>query len=255
MKNLKNFFSSIFLGVLAVSPLIAMKKSCDDDSSFARREHLVAKLTAARQAEEAKRQQPKEEAKTQEQKEAATAKLFAGIWYDRDDVVKKAIEEGADLNAQDETGYGALHFATLMQRPHVVPGLIEAGIDLNARINGWPSVIGPVMHHKPGEGLIIALKESGTDAEAVNNVTALHLAVSQESWFITYCLIRCGADINAKDSLGRTPQEWAQERGWLLSYSIIVTAASSGGAFNPKPKNLTDWIEQYNKAIPHGGNY
>ena len=83
--------------------------------------------------------------------------------------VKKAIEEGADINARYKDGWTPLmHAARYNQDPEVTKILIDAGADINARDkDGWT----PLMHAAGNQNpeVIKVLLDAGADGKAKSN--------------------------------------------------------------------------------------
>ena len=120
-------------------------------------------------------------------------------------LMRRLLEKGADITAQDDDGCDALFYATCSHRLEVVQLLLEYGADVN-RIyrrskfrNG-----GTALHEAARIGLAdiaCLLVEAGVDVNAVNEdgATALHEAVSAgvDSIAVIDLLLSHGVDINA----------------------------------------------------------
>ena len=123
--------------------------------------------------------------------------------------VKKAIANGANVNAKGFRSYGSL----------VKPPLHEAAS----------------RGHKEIVQLLIA-KGANVKAKTDDGNTPLHSAAAKEHENIAELLIAKGADVNAKDHKGRTPLHWATGTGWQGGYEIAKLLISKGADVNVNSK-------------------
>lgn len=87
---------------------------------------------------------------------------------------RKAIEQGADLEAKDPgTGASVLHYAVMRGNPEILQLLLSKGVDVNSRTK--------------------------------NGTTPLHTAVLYNRYEVAETLLNKGADVDAKSSSGATP--------------------------------------------------
>ena len=125
------------------------------------------------------------------------------------DVLRAAIEHGADLNAADADQHTALHLAVLCNRMKPIVVLAKAGANMDARAkNGWTP-----LHFAADalnlEALTILLKH-GARADAKNRYlrSSLHLAATragmQGAAEVVDALLRSGADETIVNDHGKT---------------------------------------------------
>lgn len=111
-------------------------------------------------------------------KRKAGALLLQGAINSQDDI-KKAIDEGADVNVRDDDGSTPLHYTAVGVNVEMTEFLLEHGADVNAR------------------------DYSGR--------TPLHRAAYIGRTEMAEFLLEKGADVNARDDYGATPLRAAQE--------------------------------------------
>ncbi len=102
------------------------------------------------------------------------------------------LQNGADINLEDNSGSTLLHFAAEARTPDEIQVLLDAGADVHARTK---------------EGL-----------------TPLFRAATRfwNSSHVIYHLVRVGADVHAVDKRGRTPLHWAAMHGTLDNAGMII---------------------------------
>lgn len=101
-------------------------------------------------------------------------RLFEAARDNITEAVKKALEDGADVNAKNKNSYSPLHFAARWGNTDIATMLIEKGADVNVRVG-------------------------------VNGITPLHRAAIYENKETAKLLMEKGADVNARDENGITP--------------------------------------------------
>ena len=106
--------------------------------------------------------------------------------------IKKLINEGADVNAEDEEGLTPLQMAVIrLNGPHATRSFPYRGDPEVAKF----------------------LVENGADmtARAPGGATILHLAADAHNAEMAQFLIEKGADINATDNEGKTPLQYVKK--------------------------------------------
>ena len=148
------------------------------------------------------------------------SKLRSAIKEGSIENVKKAIANGANVNAKGYRSYGSLvkpplHYAAQYGHMEIVQLLISKGANVKAK----------------------------TD----DGNTPLHSAAAKEHKEISELLIAKGADVNAKDNKGRTPLHWATGTGWQGGYEITESLISKGANVNAKDYKH-NWTPLHNAA-------
>jgi len=134
---------------------------------------------------------------------------------DYKEIVKLFIENGADVNAKDSSGWTPLHFARDID---IAILLIEKGADVNAKDESGSTplhaIVG-VLTSKNKKETILMLLKNGANINAKDNsgLTPLHLAAKYGRSYeeLLPLLIENRADINAKTNDGKTPLDLAAE--------------------------------------------
>ena len=110
--------------------------------------------------------------------------------------VSASLDAGADVNAQDQSGYSPLHYAAAFNsNPAVVKTLLKAGADLQAKDHEWgatPLHWGAWASKNPS--VIAALLENGADPNVQDKGggTPLHAAaLKQQQSCHTDCIAGC----------------------------------------------------------------
>ena len=147
-------------------------------------------------------------------------------------VVTFLIEHGANVELQDNNGETALHYA--VDSCDVLSFLIRNGADVNSRTyyKYTPLIIAS---RKGLVNVVTFLIEHGAklDLQDKEGRTALHHAVEfdrgGDSCDVLSCLIRNGADVNARTNDNSTPLMIASKKGHLNEVNFLVEHGANMG--------------------------
>ncbi len=121
-------------------------------------------------------------------------------------IIKLLIDNGFDINAQDESGVQLIHLAVRGESLEIVQWLIEHGAKLNARDKMGKE---PIHYAAESENLeaVQWLVGRGVNSNAQDNngQTPLHYAAKVGCLLTVQYLVERGADVNAQDRAGNTP--------------------------------------------------
>ncbi|KAL4879314.1 hypothetical protein BJY04DRAFT_220170 [Aspergillus karnatakaensis] len=183
--------------------------------------------------------------------------------------VKRALDEGQDINGQDDRGLTALYLAADAKALPIVKFLLQHGANPNIDTRNFRPILHKAVQsgslemvnaclehaadisHCDGSGepalhravrdefplIVETLLIHGANANARNKFgwTPLHVSGSENSSDTAELLITHGADVNARDCDGRTPIYHAVKwKSWnvmdlLLSQGAEVNAQDNGG--------------------------
>ena len=198
--------------------------------------------------------------------ENLTNNLFKAVEQKESDQIKKLIQKGINLNAQDSQGRTALMIATYNKDYDAAKILIDAGANVNIQDNmknnpylyasaeGYSDILlltiqagadTKVTNRYGGTGLIPAsehgyvdvvkmlLTKTDVDVNHVNNLgwTALLEAIilnngNEMQQKTVQLLIEHGADVNLADGEGVTPLEHAKQKGFKEIEKILIEAGA-----------------------------
>ncbi len=164
--------------------------------------------------------------------------IFQAIEMEDIDAAMKFINEGIDINVQDDTGATPLHWAAHQDLYDLVKILEEKGANIYAHDNdGWTP-----LHWAKSKKVLELLISKGADINTRDQYgqTPLHgLAMDGTPELIDY-LISCGASINAREAFGKTPLHFAATKG---NDRVVTFLLSKGAQVNEK--------EEYGKTSLH----
>ena len=162
----------------------------------------------------------------------ATGGLFDAAREGTEAEVKAVLEAGADVNARDEGGRTALHWAAWKNEPTVVKALLDAGAKTNPRDidHGFTPLLDAA--YNPNPSVIEALIEAGANANARGRGgwTGLHAAAWNANPAAAEALLAAGADPNARDEGGGTPLHAAAEDAHLSVIEALLAADADPNA-------------------------
>jgi ankyrin repeat protein len=184
--------------------------------------------------------------------------IASGSWAFADDIhefaqkgdlegVKSLIEKDPELvNAKDEDGRTALHWACRGVHLDVVKFLVEKGADVNAEDN---NKIVPLhsLATRNSAAAIAVLVDNGADVDFKDygGNTALHYAAMSDAADAVVILTKAGADIENRENYSRTPLILcARERGGPKTIKVLLEAGAEVNAqdkFGAAALNLAAW--------------
>ena len=145
------------------------------------------------------------------------------------DVVQVLIDAGADIEKENSQGYTPLLFACVKGFLDTVKVLVQAGAELRvAGADGDTCLIAASREgHTETVRYLVGLEQVDVDQEGgPDATTALHEAVDKNHADVVQVLIDAGADIEKRDSVGRTPLILACVRGCLDAVKVLVQAGA-----------------------------
>ena len=90
------------------------------------------------------------------------------------EITKFALDNSANINFQDQSGYTSLHFCALYKYSEITDLLIEKGVDVNIRDeHGNPPIWTAIFNAKGDFSIVRKLYKAGADIETKNKQTKM----------------------------------------------------------------------------------
>ncbi|MEP6963773.1 MAG: ankyrin repeat domain-containing protein, partial [Acidobacteriota bacterium] len=128
---------------------------------------------------------------------------------DMAEFAQRLLQQNSDLAYERYSGRTLLHAASAAGHLPIVVELLKLGVDPNIQDAGGHTPLYSVANECPGGGPVVkALMQFGANVDACDGVkrcTALHMAARRDNVEAAEALLECGANIEARDSLGETP--------------------------------------------------
>ncbi len=177
---------------------------------------------------------------------------------DEDLVRSLVLEQGANIEAQDDDWMTPLQLAVYKNKINVARVLLGSCANVEAQCKFWGASQPPLFLavSAGNEEMIRLLLESGAEIEGTNFMqhTALCLAAKDGAGGAVELLLAKGADIEAKDKAKCTPLWWAAFQGHA---DVITTLLGHGASRDAKARNgatvydaarrkthIVEWLKQ-----------
>ncbi|KAI0137788.1 ankyrin [Hypoxylon sp. NC0597] len=177
------------------------------------------------------------------------------------DIVKVLLEHGATVDARTWTEYTPLIFAAQKGHTEVLAVLLDAGADINActSAKALQDVFYTAVHKAASlascESLHLLVAKGGSVTRtAVNNTTALHIAVKRGLRINALILCAFGCSPLVRDSDGKTASNYANELHEPLRHEIrgiMNEWYSRRGEMSPLRANLGKFLDSAGKVNSH----
>ncbi|KAI9350784.1 DHHC palmitoyltransferase-domain-containing protein, partial [Obelidium mucronatum] len=144
----------------------------------------------------------------------------------------------------DKQGYNSLHLTAHTGHAMLAVYLITMGMDVDSLDTmGRTSLMWAAYQGNSEDTMRVLLKFNALiDRTDSTGMTALHWAVVSNHLKFAKILIDAGASTDMKDPQGKTPADWAQEKGFLPSYERILSHAKNSPRKAPFSPAVTNRI-------------
>jgi len=145
--------------------------------------------------------------------------------------VRKCLQDGTDINSQEDFCCTALHAAANGGRKDVAEFLISRGADIDAKdTSGMTPLYYAAMHNYEDIADLLLAKGADVDAKDASNWTLLNYAMWDQSDNAIRLLISKGANINAKDINGFCMLTWAIWWGGQDTVELLISKGADVNA-------------------------
>ena len=132
------------------------------------------------------------------------------------------LDQGINVNIQDDYGWTSLHFACRYNRVEIVKLLLDNGINANIQDNhGWTPLHWVCVCNSVEAAKL--LLNNGTNINMQNNygTTPLHFACENNSVEIVKLLMDNGANVNIQNNWGNTPLQTALKHNFTECIKLL----------------------------------
>jgi len=158
------------------------------------------------------------------------------------------IRHGADLNVAGGAGYTALHLAASRERMDIATLLLDSGADVNAVGMGGESPLTFAAGRNNAEMVTLFLKRGASFQNAYGEDRAIVRASGHEDSNVVKLLLDAGADPNTRGSLGRRPLIHAAEFGSYEVCRLLLEAGADPTLVDGLDRRAVDYAREREDA-------
>ena len=157
--------------------------------------------------------------------------LQAAAAHDAESVVQLLLKAGADVNAQGGVYRSALQVAVLRGAESVVPLLLKEGAEVNAQGGRYGSAL-QAAARLGAESLVPLLLKAGADVNAQEGEygSALQVAAARGAESVVQLLLKAGADVNAQGGRYGSALQAAAATGAASVIQLLLKAGADVNA-------------------------
>ncbi|MDR1376724.1 MAG: ankyrin repeat domain-containing protein [Synergistaceae bacterium] len=180
--------------------------------------------------------------------------LFQAIRNDNAGDIRRCLNSGADVNAEDISGITPIRAAIALNRIDAVRALLNAGYDESS--GDGSSLIYAIVQNrsKITRELLESAAEKGTAGRIINRIdkngrTPLMYAIARNHAAIAQELLDAGADANKIDKEGYTPLMRAVTVGKADMVAVLLSAGADINAVSPEGETAMSIARRRNKQV------
>jgi ankyrin repeat protein len=180
------------------------------------------------------------------QDHAGRTALHTGCQYGYRDAVDFLLAKGASPNIGNEIGFTALHYAVMFGQLEIAKTLIDHGANVNAKDSdqGCTPIYFVLMAKHNEIELLTLLLDNGADwrvSPEFEGLTPLHMAVGQRDPVALRLLLARGADPKVKDKTGETHLHRAARVGYDDMVKLLIEVGAEVNATDSRGMTPLDW--------------
>jgi len=154
----------------------------------------------------------------------STKELFESVKGNDIDKVKKLIEQGVNINAEDYIGWRPLHWAVHKGNINITELLVKAGAEINSKTKTQCDTPLHIAAWENYPDIAKLLIKHGADLNAENmyGIAPIHYVVQHNNPEVVDFFIKNGADVNARDKCGWTPLHYVIHQNYPKVAEILL---------------------------------
>lgn len=159
------------------------------------------------------------------------------------DLIKTAIQKGADINTVDQNGFTPLMWAIYNNNTIEARFLIENKATVtNRSLQGHSSILLAAQHGNFELIVLLGLYGALLTDRDNNGNTVLHYAVNSGRLDLVKFLIEQGINSNLINNMGKYPVDYAASQGYgeILDYLISIGSYVDYNSYGPKEIRIVD---------------
>ncbi len=180
----------------------------------------------------------------------------------RVDSIEKLILRGEELDARDERGCTALHFAVVAKQREAVAVLVGNGADVNSHNKRGDTPLHMAVANRD-HALVQYLIKKGADVETTNEggTTLMHVAAQVGDVGLSKLFLEKGLSVDQATKVGFTPLHFAAQSGhddameFLLANGADANAASDHGTTPIFPATRNGHLNAVRLLVAAGADY